>query len=219
MNGWNVKSAILDFVYPASCPFCGKEAARPDYCCKECADKLAPPAELIDLPPLNGFLSVTAYNDYSKKIIHAAKEENDGCAITAMAVLMYKRILSQGLADKIDGITYVPMHRADKRRRGYNQSRLLAQELERLTGKPCVNLLEKTRRTAEQKSLNAQQRRENLAGAFKFARKHKAEGASVLLIDDVCTTGSTLRECGAQLVAAGMKNVFALVFAKTENFS
>ena len=213
MNGRNIKAALLDFVYPAACPFCGAEAARPDYCCEKCSDKLAPPVDLTQLPPLSGFLSATAYNDYSRKAVHAAKEENDGCAITAMAVLMYKRLTAQGLADKIDGITFVPMHRADKRRRGYNQSRLLAKELSRLTGKPCACLLKKTRRTAEQKRLNAEQRRENVAGAFECIGDLK--GAAILLIDDVCTTGSTLRECAAQLVAAGAKDVFALVFAKT----
>lgn len=219
MNSWNIKAAVLDFIYPASCPFCGAEAARPDYCCEKCAGRLAPPVDLTELSPLNGFLSVTAYNDYSKKAIRAAKDENNGCAITAMAVLMYKRLISEGIDDKINVITYVPMHSADKRRRGYNQSKLLAKELSRLTGKPCVNMLKKTRRTAEQKSLNAEQRKVNVAGAFKLAEKQSVREASILIIDDVCTTGSTLRECAAQFVAAGAKKVFALVFAKTEIFS
>ena len=219
MNAHDVKLMLLDFLYPASCPFCGKEAARPDYCCKECAEKLAPPQELCSPAPLSGFLSVTAYNDYSKKAIYSLKDSNDSCAAALMARLMYKRLCESDFIGSADIITYVPMHRRDRLKRGYNQSRLLAEELSRLSGIPCERLLKKPVRTAEQKSLSAAERRENLRGAFSYVGKSDIRGFNILLIDDVSTTGSTLRECASQLISAGAKSVFGLVFAKTENFT
>ena len=215
MKGLKIKAAILDFVYPPSCPICGKEAASPSYCCGECAGRLTPYAPTVENPAFGRLISAFVYDDVSKKLIYAAKEGNDGCAVSAMAYFMHRVLSEERLTYKISEITYVPMYRTDMRRRGYNQSRLLARELSALTGKPCRNLLKKVKATQAQKELGAVERRENIRGAFRYDGRHDAAGKTILLIDDVCTTGSTLSECALRLIEAGAENVFALVFAKT----
>lgn len=94
-----------------------------------------------------------------------------------------------------DLITFVPMHPIPLKKRGYNQSELLANELSKLMGIPCVSTLTKIKNTKPQHSLTAKKRRKNLKGAFRIVDKKNVSGRCVLIIDDVVTTGTTLGEC------------------------
>ena len=108
----------------------------------------------------------------------------------------------------------VPLHRSRLRERGYNQAELLAKEVGRRTGAPlAVRLLSRTGAAgpqAQAKSVEA--RLAAVRGAFQAAPE--AAGADVLLIDDVCTTGSTLAACADALLRAGAVRVAALTFAR-----
>ena len=116
----------------------------------------------------------------------------------------------------LDCITCVPMRRKNIQKRGYNQTKLLAKEISGLLGLPFVPLLKKTKDTLEQKSLSAEGRRVNVKGAFSVASKHyDLNGKNILIIDDVCTTGSTLSENARTLKSAGASRVFAAVIEKT----
>ena len=114
-----------------------------------------------------------------------------------------------------DVILFVPMTAADKRKRGYNQTELIAKELHYILEKPCLNALVKVRETRSQKSLNENERRENVKNAFSVKNPEKLKGKNVLVIDDVCTTGSTLSEAARAIKAAGAGKVYAAAFAKT----
>jgi ComF family protein len=96
--------------------------------------------------------------------------------------------------------------------RGFNQSELLAEELSRITGWRVELGLLRVRDTASQVGLSARQRRDNVAGAFDCA--HEPIPPTVILVDDVCTTGATLAECAAALRAKGAEKVFGVVVAK-----
>ncbi len=125
-----------------------------------------------------------------------------------------KKVFDREFADA-EAITYVPMYPRDRRARGYNQSRRLAEELSRLTGVPCVRYTEKFRPSKKQKSLGALTRRENLAGCFRLVDrscKHKR----VLLVDDVLTTGATGDAVAALLKKAKADKVYMLTFASVE---
>lgn len=112
----------------------------------------------------------------------------------------------------------VPLHPWRRYRRGYNQSELLARELGQRLGVPAAVLLSRERHTTPQVELSARDRASNVAGAFAA----DADGVAalepgnrpVLLIDDVCTTGSTLRECASVLAACGLQHVYALTLAR-----
>jgi len=111
-----------------------------------------------------------------------------------------------------DTVVPVPLHPRRLRERGYNQAGLLAEELARIAGRPVLDLLQRAKLTRPQWDLDRQSRHKNLAGAFLAAPQ--ARGKSVLLIDDVCTSGASLEECGRALHRAGAARVAAYVFAR-----
>ena len=111
-----------------------------------------------------------------------------------------------------DMVVPVPLHPRRLRERGYNQAGLLAEELARIAGRPMLDLLQRAKLTRPQWNLDRQSRHKNLAGAFLAAPQ--ARGKSVLLIDDVCTSGVSLEECGRALHRAGAARVAAYVFAR-----
>jgi ComF family protein len=108
------------------------------------------------------------------------------------------------------------MHPAKEKSRGFNQAALLAR---RLAEKRDIRLLKKclvkVRPTAAQTSLDGRARETNLRGAFQVRRSARIKGKTVLLVDDVYTTGSTIRECSLALRRAGAREVRAVTVART----
>lgn len=110
-------------------------------------------------------------------------------------------------------IVPVPLHASRKRRRGFNQAEVIADELSRLTGIPMRNdVLFRIRRTRPQKQLGENERRQNLQGAFAV-RKNLDLSENLLLIDDIYTTGSTVERCAKMLRLAGAENVYFLTIS------
>lgn len=113
-----------------------------------------------------------------------------------------------------DAVCAVPLHPARLRERGFNQSELLAAVVAAQLGKPLVSPVVRKRNTRSQATLrDAARRRRNLAGAFAARPDARLDGASVLLVDDVMTTGATLDAVGTALLAAGAAQVSGLVVA------
>lgn len=114
-----------------------------------------------------------------------------------------------------DIITYVPMTKSKERKRGYNQSKLLAQEVSKNLCLAFCDCLVKVRETSQQKRSGAAKRRINLHGAFDLKNGADVKGKTILIIDDVKTTGSTLNECSFVLNGYGAKAVYAAAFCVT----
>jgi ComF family protein len=106
----------------------------------------------------------------------------------------------------------VPLHKSRLRLRGYNQAYEIAKELTKLTGRKLDNSLKRQKKTQMQAQLKFKQRAKNVKNAFglKGELKHK----KIVLIDDVMTSGNTLRECAKVLKKAGAKDINVLVFAR-----
>jgi ComF family protein len=115
---------------------------------------------------------------------------------------------------RCDVVMPTPLHPSRLRLRGFNQSRLLAEPVARSLGLPLREGLVRTRRTGAQVHLAAEARLENVAGAFVVVPGTSLDGATVLLIDDVVTTGATLGACADALVAAGAAQVVAATLAR-----
>lgn len=135
-------------------------------------------------------------------------------------------------------ITFVPLHWQRLAQRGYNQSEILARGVGKKLGLPVLSLLKKVKKTKRQAELSGSKRRQNLEGVFEvnlkchsgkegllvrnlkdscLRRNDKIDilkGKTIVLIDDVCTTGSTLNECARVLRAAGAKEVWGLVVSR-----
>lgn len=118
--------------------------------------------------------------------------------------------------DAVDAVCAVPLHPAKQRRRGYNQSLLLAQALAKRIGKPLVGTgsLCRTRATATQTRLTAGQRTSNVRGAFSIRRPRDFAGKAILLVDDVLTTGATVSSCAGVLLEAGATSVDVVTVAR-----
>lgn len=110
-----------------------------------------------------------------------------------------------------DRIVPVPMTTKAQKRRGFNQSDLLARELAGLLGVPREEMLDKVMETAPQKGLSALERSGNLLGAFDLHSGAHPEGKTLLLVDDIATTGATLDECAKMLKIYGADEIYTVV--------
>lgn len=116
---------------------------------------------------------------------------------------------------RVDAVTYVPLSFWREHRRGFNQARLLAEAFARETTVPLlIGILRKTRATRSQTLLHREERLDNVSGAFEVRDGAAVRGKSILLIDDVCTTGATLDACAAVLKKTGARRVDALTVAR-----
>lgn len=208
---------LLDFIYPNRCGFCDCHIPYYDYFCKTCSMRFSPPpTPQRKIDHIDEFTAVTVYDSFSRPLIAKMKRENNGYALAAAAFLIYRALLENGMAEDFDIIAYIPMRKKDLQSRGYNQSKIIVKELSWLTDKPWVSALEKVKDTKSQKSLKMAERKENVKDVFA-CRSDKIKGKTVLLIDDVCTTGSTLSEAARVLKQSGAAGVNAAVVAKTRN--
>jgi ComF family protein len=125
-------------------------------------------------------------------------------------------LMAQAAVDtEADIVVPVPLHTSRKRERGYDQAALLARALARELKVPCeTDRLRRTRPTAQQATLQADERHANVAGAFEATGR--LDGSSVLLVDDVMTTGATMSAAAVGLTDAGASRVIGVVFAHAQ---
>ena len=150
-----------------------------------------------------------------REAIHQFKYEEMRCLAPVLAELM-----AQGWADlapdswQPQAIVPIPLHPSRQRQRGYNQAALLARELGTHLDCPVVEgTLIRVRATAPQVGLGVEERRANVQGAFR-CRDDRLDGLHVLLVDDVCTSGSTLESACVALKATGVASVLAYTLAR-----
>lgn len=125
------------------------------------------------------------------------------------------------LGEEVDLIVPVPMHKQRLYQSGYNQAALLSNALASKIKKRCIhNLILKTKHVAKQMTLSEQHRFWNVRKAFIINKKNcdQIKNATVLIVDDVITTGATVMECARVLKQYGARSVFALSVAKTAKF-
>lgn len=211
-----LKRWLLDLAYPNRCPFCDKIISFDEYFCSCCGKGFSLPPKKEKYSNLDDLIAFTCYDIVSRPFVSEMKNNNNGYALSAAAYMIFKSLIEEDFISGVDYITCVPMRRKDINKRGYNQTKILAKEISGLLGLPFVPLLKKTKDTLEQKKLNAEERKENVKGVFSISSKrYDLTGKNILIIDDVCTTGSTLSENAGVLKSAGANSVTAAVFAKT----
>lgn len=186
-----------------TCPVCGRKTARNEICA-ECKSVL---------PAFDRAVSAFVYTDGAVTLVKKFKEGG----------AYLKDYFADTVCEKLknfppfDCIVCVPMTRRAKRKRGYNQSELLAKAISERTGAPFINgALEKVKETPEQKRLSREERSKNLGGSFKVVRKAEIAGKRVLIADDVLTTGATSDELSKTLKKAGAEKVYLATVASVE---
>jgi ComF family protein len=147
-----------------------------------------------------------------ERILHALKFERHDFLDDALASLLESTLRARADAS-FDAIVAVPMSSAKQRRRGYNQAELLARALALRLGARCdMTLLTRREERATQSMLPKRERAANVRGAF--AASSRVKGKAILVVDDICTTGETLRACAHALRGAGASRVCAITVAK-----
>jgi ComF family protein len=128
------------------------------------------------------------------------------------------RLLARSLPqnESFDCIIAMPMHWRKHWERGFNQAELLARPIARRYGLKLSSNLRRARYTKSQAGLTEPQRRENLRGSFRLRRPEEISGRRILLVDDVFTTGATLRAAAVALKSAGAARVSALTLARVD---
>jgi len=145
--------------------------------------------------------------------VHALKFGGRRAAAAVFARYMAEAVAEQ-LPGEFDAVTYVPVSPRRLRRRGYDQSRLLAEEMARLWDTRAVPTLRKVRENRTQSTLTApEERRANVLGAYEVVDAQAVTGRRFLLVDDVVTTGSTMAACRDTLLLAGADSVVCAAFA------
>lgn len=194
----------LDFLAHGGCSRCGLPLEATE--AETCARCLAKP------PRLDRIRAAVAYGDISRLI--AIRMKYGRKVALARTMSRYMQPLIGDLPANAMFVP-VPLHRTRLWARGFNQSAIVARQLSRRTGLPvAVDALRRIRATPPLKGMNAHQRRRTVAGAFRANPKVELRGRTVVLVDDVLTTGSTANACARVLKRAGAERVDLISWAR-----
>lgn len=158
-------------------------------------------------------LSAVPYKDQFADAIKRIKFGGKKQYAYQLAKLMYEKLSTWEHKEDYDVITYVPLHEETLKTRGFNQSKLLAEELAIMMNLPCLKLIKKSRKNQPQHTLTRDKRQKNVKGVFKCEDKSLVKGKKILLVDDIVTTGFTLGECTKILTDAEARDIQLLTFA------
>lgn len=224
--------AVLDFALPPRCAGCGTIVSDVHSFCPDCwkqveflgesgctccgmplqaTDETTCGRCLAQPPRIVRTRAAVAYDDLSRSLAIRLKYGRKVALARTMAHYMAPLVRSGGDAVLVP----VPLHRTRLWSRGFNQSALVAHELARRLGIVSAPLvLRRTRRTPPLKGMSALQRRKTVAGAFRVTDKTAVAGKTIVLIDDVLTTGSTADACARALKRAGAARVELVSWAR-----
>jgi ComF family protein len=227
--------AVIDVVLPPRCPGCGEIVDGDDRFCAACFGELqglGPPqcaccglplphegdaaarcgACLAEPPPFAHARAPFAYGGPARQLVLGLKHGRRLPLARMMARAML-RVAGDLPDDAV--IVPVPSHRWRLWQRGFNQAATLARQLARQSGRQlAVDALDRIKPTPSTKGLGRRARRKNVAGAFIVARPEQIRGRTVILVDDVMTTGATVAACAAKLTNAGARHVAVLTYAR-----
>jgi len=232
--------AFLELLFPPQCHICGvmTSAGGRSLICMDCLDQLSPVQPplctrcgcqfeasvksgdhycvdcLKHVPQFDTACSLLRYQPPVPEILHRLKYQADSSVFGVL-----KQIIEQDTRSwsrqECDLIIPVPLHIRKLRRRGFNQSHLLARlAFSDFQEKIAVNLLERAKNTTSQTGLSGIERRRNLSNAFQVTVPREVEGKTIWLVDDVFTTGTTVSECSKILRKNGADKIHVWTFAR-----
>lgn len=230
-----ILATIGSSFFPALCIYCGKENK---WLCVECTKKAEPFPHAVcpacDARAIDGkledsctektgltrfFCAYPLKNPVVRALVHTYKYRYGSTLHETISALLAQWLKFQnagGLFDDSFVIVAVPLHKARLNARGFNQSELLARDFAQYFAVPLLtNVLARTKNTPSQLEVhNKIARSQNMQNAFEVTKNDALKGSRVILIDDVYTSGATMRECAAALRKAGAREVWGVAFAR-----
>ena len=231
----NLRNSLSSLLFPWPCPGCNILLEYPDVMCADCEFSLPkirepfclrcgtafPQHWKVKMCPechqhrhrITAIRSAYEYEGLAAQMIKEAKYLRKGRYLHYFADQLF--VLARAhFPSSIKAVVPVPLHRNREWTRTFNQAEILAARIAKLWNLPLWNALKKIGKTKPQSSLSGSTRRSNLQNVFQFRSKRRVR--SVLLVDDVITTGSTLNECARILRQNGVKRIYAVTIARAE---
>lgn len=222
--------AISSAFHPKRCVSCGR-ITDGDYLCDYCQEMLEyadPLKRCIKCGMLkkncvcryrvfrfNGCIAPFFKKDPAQRIMYSFKFRRKYRAAEFLAMQMAFCVKNEYRSIKFDGVCFVPMHLSRKRKRGFNQSEVLAEKIAQILSLPLLNPLSCVKSARSQHKIKDYKKRfENVKGIYKA--NDTAAGKTLLLVDDIMTTGATLDECSGSLLRAGADAVYCVTALRTE---
>lgn len=206
---------VLDWLFPRRCPFCG-QVNLSDLPCESCQKTLPwllGPSARSHVEHIDDTFSALGYRGAVRDAVLAMKFGKKLSRAKPLGVLA-AQCAHDRLPEDFDLISWPSLSAKRLRQRGFDQGERLAGEVAKSRGGKAARLFVKEDRPAQSGIADAAQRRANVLGAYRLLHPELVEGKSVLLVDDVLTTGATLSECARVLRLAGAKRVCAVTVAK-----
>ena len=190
-----------------TCPICGKSVKNYGLC-EDCLDLIKKnPNYYYDIDGLDDLLVSSTYSGIMRKLIIDFKFKGKLSYGEIISEIMIEKLLQNNLEEEV--ITFVPMYKSRERERGYNQSKILAENIAKKLDLKCIDVFSKIKDTKFQVGLKKNQREINLKDAFKVTKVPE----KIIIVDDVITTGTTISELVKIAKKSGIKKVTALIAA------
>lgn len=214
-----VSSYFLNLIYPPTCGICGK--LNPNFLCNKCQKQLQSQAKFKIEKNLNSnyyfqeHLYIFEYQGMIRKVILNYKFNDKSYLYKTIVNFLLKNEKFFPILKSYDTIMPVPISQKRRKERGYNQSELMAKEIaKKLTKEYNNQCLFKTKHIIEQSKLNKEERQRNIQGVYELYHPKMLQGKKILLIDDIYTTGNTVKECCKMISQAKPKKIGVLTIAK-----
>ena len=206
---------LMNLLFPPKCILCGKLLRKEDQdLCRKCrCESNEYPIRKENRQFLDSFTAVWYYEGSIRRSLLRYKFYGARSYAAGYGRLLAMKLL-QSNPDGFDCITWVPVSRLRKLRRGYDQVELLAKAVGRELGMEPLPLLKKVRHNRPQSGMSdAAKRRANVLGAYREINPQEIAGKRILLLDDILTTGATAGECARVLLTAGAKEIHCAAVA------